>query len=142
MHMREPPGAKQTKRLPIRFRSKLGGSEGAIVVFQVLSSKWQYTIENQAKAVIDVPTGAFKLEIAIQFQGAAQPVSVAASVVGLYLTSLDVDQNGPTEALFNFVHTDGEDQYTVTCLTTGESRSGMGACIDCKGPLGYVRLCC
>jgi hypothetical protein len=142
MHMRQMTREEQTKQLTILFTSKVSGSQGASVVFQVLSSRWQYTIEDQANAVIDVPTGPFKLEIATQFQGAAQPVSVDASIVGQYISSLEVNQKGPTEALFNFVHTGGEDQCTVTCVTTGESRSGIGACIDCKGPLGYVRLCC
>src|SRR2546427_12280955 len=33
-------------------------------------------------------------------------------------------------------------QCIVTCLITGESRSGAGACIDCSDGQDTVRICC
>lgn len=60
-------------------------------------------------------------------------------------TGIDIVQVERTFLQVNMLHgrvSAGDGQCTVTCKTTGESRSGRNVCIECPSGIGVIRICC
>lgn len=85
------------------------------------------------------------LEIAVNayFRRIEKWVKTEASV--FHAQGLDIVQIQPTYILANFMHgrvEAGDGQCTVTCETTGESRSGRNVCVECPAGAGVIKICC
>lgn len=94
------------------------------------------------KGAIEVPSGPWWLVLEIHFRASGEIVHTAAFIDGAH--GLDIEQQGPDFVLAQIRHSahSSQEQCTVTCLTTGESRSGRGQCVECRLKRGVVKLCC
>ncbi|MCI0628232.1 MAG: hypothetical protein L0387_42370 [Acidobacteria bacterium] len=123
---------------------------GAIVAITIPSiSLYKWTSSGSKwELAVRVPLGLRMLEIGVFFQSLDDFVVVYAAVSGKYLRGILFNQETADHVTVQIDHENtyvpfqSIPQCTVTCSTTGESRSGMGACIDCPGPRGTVRICC
>lgn len=143
MPMQPGPNEKSIKAF---FVSTVHDYEAATVIFpRVMSVRSsEFTIKEGLAATLRVPMGQFEFYVDTIFPGQGKAVRVSANVVGAQVDSLTIEQKQVHNVLINIRHTaSASPEYcTVTCEATGESRTGAGACIDCKGPKGTVRLCC
>jgi hypothetical protein len=80
--------------------------------------------------------------LSVLFRKAQRWVEVKASSYGA--RALEVRQLSDTFVQADVLHgsTTAEAQCTVTCLASGESRTGPHACIECKTDGGTVKICC
>jgi len=142
---RDPGETKKT--IQVYFSSKLPTDvDGARVFFprSLTLRESEFAIKEGLTTVLRIPTGRFRLQIDTLFPRGEKPVAVSAAVVGDQVESLQISQRDHHRVLIDVKHTQsaGTEYCTVTCDATKESRTGIGACIDCDGPLGTVRLCC
>jgi hypothetical protein len=94
------------------------------------------------EGILEAPEDSWRLLIQIHFRSSGEIIQTAADIQGA--EGLDVRQQGRHFVLAQVRHgaQSSQEQCTVTCLTTGESRSGKGQCIECKLTKGAVKLCC
>jgi hypothetical protein len=144
--MPNEPGENK-RNVPVYFTSRLPeDADGARVFFprSLTVRESEFTIREGITTVLRIPIGRFRLRIDTLFPRSTKSVIVSADVVGNRIDSLLISQRDHHRVLIDVKHTQSaETEYcTVTCEATKESRTGIGACIDCDGPLGTVRLCC
>jgi hypothetical protein len=134
------------KKIKLYFTSKIPPrADAATVSFPRLrASRSEFAVSEGLVETLIIPTRQFDLSIDTTFSGSPQALRVTANVIRGNVESLRVFQEGPRGVLIDVEHTDSisTEYCTVTCEATGESRTGMGACIDCRGQKGIVRLCC
>jgi hypothetical protein len=135
------------KTIKVHFSSKLSlSADAAVVTFPRFLSVEQseFRIKDGLTATLRIPTRLFKLYIDTFFPGDTSALRVTAAITGANLEALSIAQNDNQHVLIDVKHINSTtaEYCTVTCEATNESRSGIGACIDCKGRKGVVRLCC
>ncbi len=94
-------------------------------------------------AVYELPADReISLRLQVFFHKSQEWVEVMAEAAGA--KSLEVQQQSDTYVQANILHSraDLEEQCTVRCPQTGESRTGRNACIECSTAAGTVRICC
>jgi len=63
---------------------------------------------------------------------------------------IEITESGPKRVEARILHSENAPNFsalalefcTVTCLVTGESRSGRNVCIDCVSNFLVVKICC
>jgi hypothetical protein len=83
-----------------------------------------------------------KLKVQVFFHASNKWVEVSAEALGA--EGVKVQQLNDAFVRADIIHRKGvvEEQCTVRCPKTGESRTGRNACIECVSDAGTVKICC
>jgi hypothetical protein len=135
----------EEKSITVHFVSKLlVAADAATVSFPRAMSprESEFQIRDGFTATLRIPMRAFQMHMDTTFPDSSR-IRVVAHVTGANIDSMRIAQEEQYSVLIDIQHQFGAAEYcTVTCEATGESRTGIGACIDCAGQKGKVRLCC
>jgi len=90
----------------------------------------------------DNVNGEIDLEIGIRFPSPGEVITVYGLMLFSGAAELVIRQYSPTYVKVLARHGETQRTCTVKCITSGETRTGPGACIECSSKGRRLKICC